>query len=219
MILCIRSEKEIILDKKMSFSGRLHCESMLGAEQHFRIAASYGVGIRFRRKVMPGVVRVVLRNKKRRTAALLFPRLWYQPPSGGRVLPLPKVQEPAATSLAESEAAARTAGATGMAQPHQLTFAAGSAKGLFVYQRLGCRPLPAPLHAVGGGRGPFLSMAASPLWLFSGIWGQRLYFTPSVGPVDSSEGEFYCWSWCKGQVSRGRCGSMGNTRGNVNNEA
>lgn len=125
------------------------------------------------------------------------------PPSGGRVLPLPKVQEPAATSLPESEVAARTAGATGMAQPHRSTFAACSAKGLFVYQRLGCCPPLLRFTQWAAGRGPFLSMAASPLWLFSGIWGQRLYFTPSVGPVDSSEGEFYCSA--AGHDAKGRC--------------
>lgn len=53
------------------------------------------------------------------------------------------------------------------------------------------------------GQGPFLSTAASPLWLFSSIWGQGLYFTPSVGPVDSSEGEFYCS--VAGRDAKGRC--------------
>lgn len=81
------------------------------------------------------------------------------------------------------------------------TSLAGSAKGLFVYQRLGCHP---PLRSAShSGRGPFLSMAASPLWLFCGIWGQLLYFTPSVGPVDSSEVEFYCSA--AGHEAKGRC--------------
>lgn len=206
----------------MSFNGRLHCESMLCAEQHFRIASNYDVEIRFRRKVMPAVVRVVLRNKKLRTASLLFPRLWYQPPSGRRVLPLPKVQEPAATRLAEPRAAARTAGATRHGATAPVNIHAWFSWRPVCLLKVGMPPSPAPLHTVGSGQGPFFVNGRLSTLTFQRHLRAAAIFYPLSWPCRLFRGWILLlcgWSWCKGQVSRGRCGSVGNTIGNVNNEA
>lgn len=69
-------------------------------------------------KVVPEVARVVLRNKKRRTAALLFPLLHYQLLSNAQVL-FPRFRNRLWPALPLSEESARTAGATNTMLQHQ----------------------------------------------------------------------------------------------------
>lgn len=117
--------------------------------QHFKLAASDAAGIGFRRKVMPGVVGVVLRNKKRRTALLLFPPPQYQPTAGAAPGPcLPKVRKPPETSLTVhwlccQDSWCRCLAWHGVPAPVDIGGLIGQFnRGRFVYQRLGCHPLP-----------------------------------------------------------------------------
>lgn len=160
--------------------------------------------IRFRAKVVPEVAWVVLRNKKRRTAALLFPLLHYQRLSNAQVL-FPRFRNRLWPALPLSEESARTAGATNTMLQHQSHSRSHSTK-VRLFTRVWDTTSLIIFHSVG--KVLFLSTATFRLWIFSSICVQGLYFAVSVGPVDtptlnSSEGEFYwcIWLWCKGQVS------------------
>lgn len=170
--------------------------------------------IRFRGKVVPEVARVVLRNKKRRTAALQFPLLHYQRLSNAQVL-FPRFRNRLWPALPVSEEPARTAGATNTMLQHQSHSRSHSVCSL------GFGTPPLRLFFIPWVNSFFLSTATFRLWIFSSICVHGLYFAVSVGPVDtptpnSSEGELYwcIWLWCKGQVSHeGARGQRGTREG------
>lgn len=121
----------------MSFNGRLHRDSMLCTEQHFRIAANYGVGDQVppqgharsgpgcfeKQKAEDGssaISSAVISALRRADESSLFPRF------RNRLRP----------------ASPNPRWLPGQLVPPAWRNRTGrhSAKGLFVYQRLGCRP-------------------------------------------------------------------------------
>lgn len=179
---------------------------------------------------MPGVVEVVRWNKKRRMAALLFPPLWYQRWMVRPGPPLPRASgtgfdQPCPTLGYCQDSWCRCRAWHGMAW-HGVTAPVNIGgligwfdKDLFVYQRLGCHPLL--LHFTPAWS-PFLVNGRLSTLTFQRHLRVAAIFYLLGWPCRLLRGWILLlcgMTWCKGQVSRGRCGSVGNTRGNTNNEA